>query len=201
MDFEERFPGLARYLAALPEGLDSYPESQSKGSLVRSTLQWHDARELLSELPETLALLVREPPPAAIWTPAVHGIALVHAVCDRYYRSDEEVLAWGARRSRALAKQGLYRAVLRVSGPRFLFSMTPRLNSMLQRGTHFENVALEPGRVLARLTYPPHLHSRRTLLGTVALCRTLVELTGGECTGAEMPECTETHATFECTWA
>ena len=200
MSLVDNYPGLADYLAGLPNGLDSYPECTSKGSLLRSTLEGHPHNAFVEGLPPLLAGLIDSPPPPGIWRPAVHGIALVHAVCDRFYPTEEDILLWGRRRSESMAANRLYRAVLRVSSPRVLFRMTTQLNGLLQRGTTFVQEFLEPGHSVATLYYPARLHTRRTLLGTVALSRMLVELTGGRCTSAELTNCERTHATFETRW-
>ncbi len=187
------------YLAALPEGLDSYPECQTKGSLFRSALAGHDVNELKG-LPEVLHKHIHDPPPAGLWIPAVHVIATVHAICDRYYPSEQEVLAWGMRRTSTVAAHTFYRPLLRVSGPRVFFSMTARVNRLFQRGTSFDMEVNERGRSVARLSFPPYLHTRLSLLGTISLCNRVVELTGGTPLGTEMAELGPTFALFDCRW-
>lgn len=193
------YPLMHAYLASLPNGLDSHPECQSKASLLHSALLGHPASGL-RHLPDVLRERIESPPPAGLWIPAVHLIATVHAIIDVHYHSDEEILAWGARRTAAVSQNPLYRALLRVSGPRVFFTMTAKINRLFQRGTKFEMKKLEAGRALARLRYPRNLHGRESLLGTVAMCETVVQQTGGVSKGTEMVEITPTHALFDCRW-
>lgn len=193
------FPLMDAYLDALPDGLDSYPQCQSKASLLHSALVGHEA--FSSGLPDVLRERIDSPPAPGFWIPAVHVIATVHAIIDVHYQGDEEAtLSWGARRTAVIADNSLYRALLRVSSPRVFFSMSAKVNRLLQRGTKFKMEVLEDGRALARLRFPRFLHDRPSLLGTVAMCDTIVKLTGGVPKGTNMVEVTPTHALFDCRW-
>ena len=50
----QRFPTLANYLSALPQGLDSYPQHLAKASLLRSILDDLPVRPFAAELPSAL---------------------------------------------------------------------------------------------------------------------------------------------------
>lgn len=127
----ERFPTLHAYLAQLPQGLNSYPEALSKGSLLRSSLEGHDVGRLVDELPDVLRAVIESPPPAGVWVPAVHSDAVFHAVVDRFHPTDERVIAWSEARTLSMAKGPMYGALFRVSA-RPLSSAVPR-DSMVSR--------------------------------------------------------------------
>ena len=78
--------------------------------------------------------------------------------------------------------------------------MTAKVNSLLQRGTSFEMLRLGTNEALARLAFPKNLHDKPSLLGTVAMCDRIVELTGGKPEGTKMTEIKSTHALFHCRW-
>lgn len=193
------FPLMQGYLASLPNHLASHPSCQSKASLLRSALSGHPT-DTLRNLPSPLQRYIDAPPAPGLWIPAVHLIATVHALIDLHYPTEEAILAWGAQRTASLSANPLYRALLRVSGPRIFFTMTARVNRLFQRGTAFEILELAKGRVVASLRFPHNLHNRTSLLGTVAMCDSIVEQTGGTSRGTQMTEISATHARFECDW-
>ncbi|MEM6956036.1 MAG: hypothetical protein AAF645_10120 [Myxococcota bacterium] len=196
----ERFPSLADYIARLPDGLASYPECQSKGSLLLSAVLDQDLDEITEGLPPVLVNVMRAPPPAGVWVSAVLSDAAFHAVCDRVYATDDAMLAWCRERTMMMATNPLYRAFFRVSGPRVLFKMSMHSHRLFQRGTDLEIETLEPNRVVSRMTHPPHLHSRLNQLSNVSLFEAIAELTGGKNVKATMLERGPTEALYECTW-
>jgi len=197
---EARFPRLASYIAALPEGLDSYPDCKSKGSLVRSALDGHDPDELLPGLLPELATLVLRPPVAGFWVPAVLADAMFYAVCDRYYPTRDAMCAWTRRRVFAMGASPLYGAMLRAAGPRRLFSYAQKSHRIFQRGTECVNASLDHTHVVARLAFPPHLHTYFNLLSNVAMYETLAEITGGKEVRATLAKWDATSAVYECHW-
>ena len=88
-------PLLSAYLASLPEGLDSFPQVQQKGSIVQSFLDGVPIQTHLSSLPGPLADWVKHPPLASAWVSEVKGFALMLACADLCFPTTD---AWGGVR-------------------------------------------------------------------------------------------------------
>lgn len=197
---DPRFTTLSAYLAALPAGLDSYPECRTKGAIVRSAIDDSDLGPAVELLPAPLAALVRERPPLTAWVPAVHSDAIFHAHCDLYARTDRAMLDWTYLRSSRASSSKAYRHLLTVAGPRFLLRTGVRLHGFFQEGTDLVIPELEASRAVIVLSHPPHLHSRLNQLSNVALIRALVELTGGRDAVCDMVEHGPAGARYVATW-
>ncbi|MAQ16193.1 MAG: hypothetical protein CMN30_15560 [Sandaracinus sp.] len=194
-----RFPQLASYLAGLPAGLESYSTCQTKASLALSAMDGHDLASHADDLPDALAGFVREPPPAGVWIPATWSDGIFHAVCDLYYPTEAAMQQWTFERSTQLAKNPLYRGLLKAVGPTRMFRMGPRMNRLFQRGTTLANEIRDRSAV-SRMTFPPGLHDRVNLSSNVPALRAMAVITGGKGVKARMLEYSETHALYECTW-
>lgn len=199
MTLAARFPRLAKYIDVLPEGLASYPKCRSKGSLIRGALEGHDAEKLLPDLPKALAEYVGYPPPSGAWVSAVHNTALFYAVCDAYYPSEHAMKAWVRKRTRAMGT-GLYRGLLRVTGPSLFFRVAEKTHGLLQQGTQMDNLRLEGKSMSARLVFPPHLFTHFMLLANSPTYEVLTELAGGKDARCKLVAYDATSATYEGTW-
>jgi hypothetical protein len=195
-----RFPSLSSYLAALPAGIDSYPECRTKGAIVRSAIDDSDLMGVVDVAPAPIASLLRERPPITAWVPAVHADAIFHMHCDLHARSERAMLDWTYVRSTRASSSKAYRHLLAVAGPRFFLRTGAQLHGLFQQGTHLVVPELEGRRALLVLSHPPHLHSRLNQLSNVALVRALVDLTGGKETHVEMIEQSPTGARYEASW-
>ena len=74
-----RFPNVARYLTSLPNGLDSYPQCEVKGSVLRQLADSTPVPFPSQGLPPQLEALVETPPLPSDWIPEVHFNALMLA--------------------------------------------------------------------------------------------------------------------------
>ena len=112
-----RLERMERYLAGLPAGLDSFPDCLAKGSVLRSTLAQQPIEELASRLPESLRLLVTDPPVDSEWMSETRFVAIYHAVADLRGFTDADILMWARERNRALFRNPAYRILMAVSSP------------------------------------------------------------------------------------
>jgi len=194
-----RFPTLAAYLAQLPQGLESHPQCQAKGSQIRTAIEGHDLGEDAAALPEPIRELFEMPPPATAWVPMVYSDAVFHSVCDRYYPTEEQMLAWCHRRTMAIVRSPMYRRLVAVAGPKMFFRLADRVFFLFERGSE---MSIDVGDGLARIevTHPPHLHSRLNHLGNVAVMEALLEITGGREPRCELVESRATGLVLECRW-
>ncbi len=194
-----RFPSLSAYLARLPEGLDSYPECQTKGSMIRSALEGHDFTQDLDGLPPRLVELVTDPPPPTRWLPLVYGDSVFHMVCDRFYPSEEAVLDWTYQRTVAMAKNRMYRKLVTVAGPGFLLKISSKVHGLFERGTE-TRTEVDDHQARIELSHPPHVHSRLNHYSNVGMLRGILEITGGANPHCEMRHSNAAGAVFECRW-
>jgi hypothetical protein len=195
-----RFPSLHAYLSALPSGLDSYPEAQSKGSMLRSSIEGQDLGELGLGLPDPLRRLIEAPPPSGVWVSAVHTDAVFHAVADRFYPTDDQVIAWTEERATVMARNPMYAAILRVPGPSMLIRTTAKIHDLVQQGTTMR-AELHGQRAELSMAFPSHLHTRLNLISNVGLFRGVVRITGGKDVRARMTSFSATGAHYECSWS
>jgi len=196
----DALPQLTAYLESLPAGLGSYPHCQTKASLVRSALHGLDQDALLAvSLPPELESFVRDPPPLGLWVPAVLSDAMFHACCDVFYSTEAAMLKWTYDRTVDLAKNPLYRGLLKAVGARRWFKMGPQINRLFQRGTTLNNEVGDQVCV-SEMTFPPRLHDHRNLMSNVAVIRATAVLSGAKGVRARLVEHSETHARYECTW-
>jgi hypothetical protein len=98
-----------------------------------------------------------------------------------------------------MARNPIYRAVIRVPGPRVLIGVAGRAHRMFQRGTLLETTFRE-GRADAVLMFPPRLHVGLNLVSNVSLLRAVVELTGGNNVRARMTSVTDIEARYTVDW-
>lgn len=194
-----RFPRLFNYIKRLPAGLDSYPECQSKGSIIRSTLDGHDGEELLKGLPEELAVYVRTPPSVGEWTSNVHNGALFLAVCDLFYPEQSQMEAWTRERTKTMGT-GLYRGLMHIGGPRIFFRVSKSMQGLFQRGVDVSPKFEGANRMLNTLTFPPHLRSHYMLLANVPMYEELATLTGVKDAKATLEEWDATSAVYAVHW-
>lgn len=194
-----RFPRLAEYVRALPEGLASYPECKSKGSLVVTAIEGHDVEHLGDGLPAEVAALLREPPLSGLWIPAPLSDAVFYVIVDAYYPTAEAMLEWTYERTMRASRSKMYRALTRVAGPTALLRMSAAAHGLFQKGTDLKATRRKDG-VDLRLTHPPWLHGGWNHLSNVGLFRALLEITGAREGEAEMLESGPSEARYRVTW-
>ena len=194
-----RYPSLAAYASRLPDGLASYPECSAKGSMIRSALEGHDLDVELDRLPDAISDLVRAPPPPTQWVPLVLAEAVFHLVCDRFYPTEEEAIAWSYQRTVQMATNPLYRKLAAVAGPKIFLKMASRVHKLFERGTNLD-VQLRPSSAHLELTHPPHVHSPLNQVTNVGMVRAVIDITGGKNGVCKMTRSTPRGAIFECSW-
>lgn len=194
-----RFPRLAEYVRALPEGLASYPDCRAKGSLVCTALDGHDVSHLGDGLPPAVVEMLHDPPLAGLWIPAPMSDAIFYVLVDSYHPSEDAVLEWTYERTMKAAQSKMYRAFTRVAGPSALLRMAAAAHGLFQKGTDLEAKRTPQG-VELLLTHPPHLHGGLNHLSNVGMFRALLEITRAREGHAEMLESHPTEARYLVSW-
>ncbi len=193
-------PSLERYLAALPDGIDAYPQCLAKASVARDAMQ----RTLPPgiDLPAPLRALLDQPPPVTAWIPEVHQNALMLAILDTHFDENdtEGFYSWILDRNRRLFSSPLYRALFFVLSPERLLNGFQRRWSTFRRGTDLAIDHGGDGRARARLTAPPNLHSKLSARGLGFGFQAALERAGASDVRIEIPSQTPTEVSYELSW-
>jgi hypothetical protein len=158
---------LARYIAGLPEGLDSYPDFRIKAAFSRSLLD-----ELPTPpvgLPGPIGELVAHPPMISAWIPEVHHQALIVGVVERVFDGDQETfLDLMLRMQRRLLGRKIYAPLLQLIDPSRLLKQAAKRWTNFHRGTTLEVTPVGDREARVGLPHPAGLFStpgRRALAG------------------------------------
>jgi Protein of unknown function (DUF2378) len=193
-------PSLEHYLATLPGGIDAYPHCQAKASVARDAMQRPLPPSL--DLPAPLRALVDQPPPVTAWIPEVHQNALMLAILDTHFDETDVdgFYAWILDRNRRLFSGPLYRALFFVISPERLLGGFQRRWSTFRRGTELAVEQRGKGRARARITTPPHLHSKLSARGIGFGFQAALERAGGGDVRIEIPSHSPTEVIYELSW-
>lgn len=199
---ERSFPALETYLSLLPHGLDSYPECQQKGSVARSVIaQWHDLPSFADRLPPTLAHLIRNPPPASLWIPEVHGMALWALASDVLCNNElPRYVEFSRQQNRALLSSPIYRLVFGVLGGRLTVRAIATAWSTFHKGVDID-AALDAGPSgVLHLRAPPHLISEPHSHGFGTAFSEGLRVAGFADASVDVDHWTPTVTTYRCSW-
>ncbi len=149
---------LDRWLAELPGGLDSYPNAQAKGSIVRSLLAGQPIPELAARLPGPVRRLATDPPVGSEWVPEAHFAALLLGIADVRGMTDAEVCGWARAHNRALFESPAYRILMEVMAPGALVRFAGKRWENWHRGTRLDVEGVSDDGVRLTLTFPARLY-------------------------------------------
>ena len=172
-----QMPRTTAWLEGLPQGLDSYPECQVKGSLLRRLVKSQSLQPHLSLLPSELLEWFRTPPLVSAWVPEVHMFAMLHALRDLVY--DEPTLhAFVSSGIQRMISSPLYKIMFLVVTPTRLLYGIGRRWDQFHRGTTM--TATDLGDVIdVHVEHPPCLYSPTIRGLTAATFLTAVTAAGG----------------------
>ena len=147
-----------RYVAELPDGLDSYPTHRIKAAFTRSLLEEIPAQPL--GLLGPVGALVDHPPVISAWIPEVHHQALILAVVDQVYAGEEDAfLAMMSAMQRRLLSSKIYAPLLQLVSPARLLKQASKRWTSFHQGTTLDVIAVEDTEARLRIEHPPGLFS------------------------------------------
>lgn len=195
------FPELSSYLAALPDGVDSYPVCQAKASLYRNVADTRPiAADDVAKLPEPLQRLLTHPAPISSWTPGVHSHALLLAVYDRRFSSREEFAEFAYQQQKTLFSGSVYAIALRLVSPTVLVKTAARRFGMFHRGVGFTVVDPHPGGVTILLDHPAGLFHEVSRAGLCEGLRAVLDLCMGGGAVVKVQDETAERARISARW-
>lgn len=193
-------PTIAAYLDALPRGVDSYPETCVKASLVRNAIEDRPLVRSVA-LPAAVRALVDAPPPVSVWVPEVHFHVIMNAIRDEHFGArTTEFLAWVYEQNRKLFSGTLYRAIFLVVSPeRLLNNMEKRWGSF-RCGTTLTHKRLGANDLELNVTTPAHLYSPASLEGMSAALRAAIDAAGAKASTVTASSPSPTTNVFRIRW-
>ncbi len=189
-----RYPRLARYLGALPQGFASYPECQIKGFYFRESWAALNAPTLGAAWPEPLRKLIASPPSNSQFMPEVLFCSYRLAVADEQRLSQAAYETWVLGNSRRIYRNFLGKLIMAFASKQMLLDAAGSRWAMIHRGSTFAAKYLGNGTYEGRLDFPAHLFDEPILRGLGGVMQAAFEL-------VEKPGFVLKLMEFEPTWA
>ncbi|MGC4119752.1 MAG: hypothetical protein QM765_35300 [Myxococcales bacterium] len=194
---------MSSYIAGLPKGLESYPECQAKGTIVRSFVldAVPEATLQAAALPEPVATLLRTPPLNSVWVPEVQFFACMLAVRDLLgFADDAAWKRWFQERNQQALTNPVLRLVMNFTSAEMLLSLGGTFWSTTHRGSKLSVVEKASHGATFALEYPHNLVDAQVAdLLTVALTVPLL-LTRAKAPVVALASSTSTCSTYKGTW-
>lgn len=132
---------IERYLATLPHGVDSYPEYEQKGSIIRSYLDSGAFDGSGVELPAAVRALLASPPAPTQWVPEVHANVLFLVMMGKLGETGFEDLVY--RENTRLLSGPLYAILFKLVSPERVLRASGARWAQFHRG--IELAPIRPG--------------------------------------------------------
>jgi hypothetical protein len=195
-------PHLDAYIAALPRGLESHPECQLKGAVVRAILETSPGLVAKRDaLPAFLSALLDTPPTHSAWVPEVVGMALQEARRDLLFSSDEAFLADVRVGNEKLLSGMLYGFLFRLVGvPRLMQGASTRWSQMHRGSMLVVTADKTPQTLVVRLEYPVALVSPLAARAMAEVFVAAIHVAGAQDAQVTLLEHNPQRALYRCRW-
>jgi hypothetical protein len=195
-----RYPRLASYLAGLPAGLASYPECQTKASLLVTLLEgMPQPRPRPSELPEPAGRYL-ERPPSSMWVPEVEAQAVSVTIADHYHMTDGQYLEWLKDQNRAYLNSLMYRAVFAFLSPAHIVPKAAARWGAVHRGSEMTVRFVGERGADVTLTFPPRLYAGIVLQQITAVLEVVLERSNARAGQVVLAEVSDTRGLYHARW-
>lgn len=198
----QRFRRLAPYLASLPQGLDSHPDCQAKGTLARSFVSEIKPEQVHGAgLPAPVEALLLAPPNNSRWVPEVLSWAGIYAVVDLLGLSDQAFQEWVARKNRELFTNPVMRVVMNFTSPGLALALSSAYWGVLHHGSRLTVVDSAGASGQVALDYPDRLFDERAARSLGVAFSVALELSRARHLSVTLESWTATRATWAARWA
>jgi hypothetical protein len=192
---------LGEYISSLPKGLDSYPESKCKGSVIRGALDALPGELDFEAMPEALAEFIQNPPPPSSWVPETCSMSVYLAVADQLFPNDERAFSyWVYGVGKAVFQSPMYRILMLVASPARLAKGAQRRWGAFHQGSEYLLERHEWG-TLSKIKYQPYLFPRLGVVATSMAIKAAYRASGARKAKVEVVGWTPTEATIRSEWA
>jgi hypothetical protein len=188
-----------RYVASLPNKLDSYPELRQKASLYMNFWDTSPTKGVVELLPPVLAELVSRRV-ASAWIPEVHFNALCLAVCDINFTNDDAFVQHFLDVNRKLMSSPMYKLVMWVASPTMLLSGAKRRWGLVHDGLVLETVFGE-GTCTIRMAYPNNLTPRLIARAYGTALQAALEASSPKELSVTLSSWSPTEVVYDARWA
>jgi hypothetical protein len=193
-----RYPKAAEYLSRLPDGLDSHPQCQVKGSILASMLGSTPVPFVREGLPAPLVALLDEPPLPNAWVSEVSFNALLMAHEEQL--APDVLSAWVEARNRRLMRSPLYAVLFRLVGPERILSGSANRWRAFRRGTELRVVAQAKGSATVQIDSPFRLYTASIVDNITKAWGAACEVAGARNFVGEVETLTDVSACCRARW-
>jgi hypothetical protein len=188
------------YLAAVPGGIDGYPECLHRGEALAQWIEHSPTAGLPEQLPARAAALLRRDGGMANWVPEVHATVIYLAIRELHFRDDAAFVEHARRCNRAVLETPANRLLLWAGSPRAILRGTSLRWGSLHRGSTLE--ARTPDERSAELTlgFPPRLLPEIVLRGNGAGIGVALEGAGARDVEVDLHAMEPSRAVFRVRW-
>jgi hypothetical protein len=196
-------PQYHAFLAALPEGLASYPDALEKSAVNRHFLAGATTAlgNKMASFPEPLRKVLVEPPPHSSWVSQVLAHAVRAAVRDLLFPSLDDYLAYALRGNRDLLGSPVYAFLFRLVGPKTILRGAQGRWGQLHRGMSMTVESDGENRCVVTLGYPAGLVVDAEARSYAVAFQAAMELSGARGVSCSVAAFDRTGARFLGRWS
>ena len=193
-------PLMERYLESLPGGLDAYPEYVQKASVVKQFSTEMPTSLLVGHLPDELEPLISKNFPTSGWVSETWANAVLLAVRDVGYSSDDDFVAAAMRANRRLLNGPIYGLLLQVVSPCFLVRNLASRWAVFHQGIELSAVSNAPKEAQLRMSFPKRLIPPLITRAYATAFQCAIESAGGKSVWSQIISQDPIHSEFRVSW-
>ncbi|HEY3450513.1 MAG TPA: hypothetical protein VGK67_29425 [Myxococcales bacterium] len=197
----KKYPRLAGYLSQLPNGLESYPRCEARGTVPRALLEDKPLPAIpRGDLPDLLHSIVVNPPLRSGWIPEAASSALSYLIGDVHGLSEDEHLKMIERVTLLLYNGPVYKLLMSIVSPQTLLTVAGSRWSAMHRGTTLTAEKIGTHGMRLVLEFPDSLFVGLGLRLWANVYRVTLEHSRAKSAKVLLTEALRTRGVFECSW-
>lgn len=194
---------LERYLARLPDGVDSYPDVVVKASTFTAAVADKPLPIGRGQVPAPIEKLILNPPLVSAWVPEVHMVAIFKMIGDYHFEGrggTHAFLDWMHDQNHKLLGGKLYRTLFYFLTVDHVFRGIEYRWSAFRRGTTLAATERSDHHAVFELRYPRHLLDDEGLLAIGMALRAAGEVAGAKQTTLNLVDVSPTSGHVRLDW-
>jgi hypothetical protein len=194
---------LERYLARLPDGVDSYPDVVVKASTFTAALADKPIPIKRGQVPPPIEKLILTPPLVSAWVPEVHMVTIFKLIGDYHFEGrggTPAFLDWVYEENRKLLGGKLYRALFFFLTAEHVFRGVEQRWSAFRRGSTLSVVARSNQHAIFEFRYSRYLLDDEGLLAIGCALRAAGEMAGAKKTEIQLVDVSPTLGHVRLDW-
>jgi hypothetical protein len=194
---------LERYLARLPDGVNSYPDVVVKASTFTAALADKPIPIRRGQVPAPIEKLILTPPLVSAWVPEVHMVSIFKMIGDYHFEGrggTPAFLDWVYEQNRQLLGGKLYRALFFFLTAEHVFRGVEQRWSAFRRGSSLSVTSRSNRHAIFQFQYPRHMLDDEGLLAIGTALRAAGEVAGAKRTEIQLVDVTPTLGHVRLDW-